>query len=124
MERDERTSSIGPAGVMSMASELARVKSKGSLGISSTSNVANQRCGTARVARRGIFLSMMGAIVAFRTLESSKNGSPWMFLNLDGARLHWPRFWFGAAVEDSSLKGFYVALHSSYVCEQVGHGRS
>jgi len=47
-----------------------------------------------------------GAIVAFRTLESSRNDSPWVFLNWGGARLHSPRFWFGAAIENSSLKDF------------------
>ena len=39
------------------------------------------------------------AIVALRTVEAYKNGSPYVFLAGDGTRLCSPLFWFTAAVE-------------------------
>lgn len=46
------------------------------------------------------------AVAALRAAEAYKNGSPYVFLNSDGDRLHSPRFWFDAAVEDAKLKDF------------------
>jgi integrase len=46
------------------------------------------------------------AIVALRSVEAYKNGSPYVFLASDGTRLCSPRFWFSAAVEAAGLKDF------------------
>ncbi len=46
------------------------------------------------------------AIVALRSVEAYKNGSPYVFLAGDGTRLCSPRFWFTAAVEAAGLKDF------------------
>ena len=46
------------------------------------------------------------AILALRSVEAYKNGSPYVFLASDGTRLCSPRFWFSAAVEAAGLKDF------------------
>ncbi len=46
------------------------------------------------------------AIVALRTVQAYKNGSPYVFLAGNGTRLCSPRFWFDAAVEAAGLKDF------------------
>jgi len=46
------------------------------------------------------------AIAALRTAETFRNGSPSVFLNSGGVRLHSSRFWFDAAVKDAKLPDF------------------
>lgn len=46
------------------------------------------------------------AIAALRIAERYKNGILYVFLNGAGGRLHSPRLWFDAAVEDAKLKDF------------------
>jgi hypothetical protein len=64
---------------------------------------------------------MMPRLLPRRSAETFKNGSPYVFLNRDGARLHSPRFWFDAAMEVVKLKDFTLALSPPYVCEQISH---
>jgi site-specific recombinase XerD len=46
------------------------------------------------------------AINALRSLETSRNGNPYVFLATDGTRLCSSRFWFDAAVADAKLADF------------------
>jgi site-specific recombinase XerD len=46
------------------------------------------------------------AIAALRTAETFRNGSPSVFLNSGGVRLHSSRFWFDAAVKEATLRDF------------------
>jgi site-specific recombinase XerD len=56
-------------------------------------------------ARRHVPLND-AALAALRTAETLRNGSPHVFLNSSGVRLHSPRFWFDAAVKDAKVADF------------------
>lgn len=63
------------------------------------------------------------AIAARRSAETFKNGSPYVFLNRDGARLHLARFWFDAAMEVAKLKDFtWHCLRHTFASRLVMRG--
>ena len=63
------------------------------------------------------------AIYALRSLQASRNGTPFVFLATNGTRLCSPRFWFDAAVEDAKLSDFtWHCLRHTFASRLVMRG--